>query len=150
MVRRNPSLGCDVGKQPTLIHKCAPHACLRRFVTKKLNHDAIAMASFFQRTASKLCPTLSPCEWGHAALRCDLLSSTDAAEPGGRDQPCPGWGRGSNPFARSNKINFTKTGSSFLGNTGVTPSRFALCCGGVMLARLLLLEGRYALARGPI
>src|SRR6202011_5619332 len=53
MVRRNPSLGCDVGKQPTLIHKCAPHASLRRFVTKKLNHDAITMASFFQRTASQ-------------------------------------------------------------------------------------------------
>jgi hypothetical protein len=34
MVPRNPSLGCDVGKQPTLIHKCAPHASLRRFVTK--------------------------------------------------------------------------------------------------------------------
>ena len=47
MVRRNPSLGCDVGKQPTLIHKYAPHASLRRFATKKLNHDAIAMARFF-------------------------------------------------------------------------------------------------------
>jgi hypothetical protein len=34
LLRRNPSLGCDVGKQPTLIHKCAPHASLRRFVTK--------------------------------------------------------------------------------------------------------------------
>jgi hypothetical protein len=30
-----------------LIHKYAPHASLRRFVTKKLNHDAIAMARFF-------------------------------------------------------------------------------------------------------
>jgi DNA-binding transcriptional LysR family regulator len=30
-----------------LIHKCAPHASLRRFATKKLNHDAIAMARFF-------------------------------------------------------------------------------------------------------
>src|SRR6476469_4602967 len=49
MVRRNPSLGCDVGKQPTLIHKCAAHASLRRVVTKKMNHDAIAMARFFSR-----------------------------------------------------------------------------------------------------
>jgi hypothetical protein len=47
MVRRNPSLGCDVGKQPTLIHKCASHASFGRFVTKKLTHEAVAMARFF-------------------------------------------------------------------------------------------------------
>ena len=55
IVRRKPSLGCDVGKQPTLIHKCAPHASLRRFVTKKLNHDAIAMARFFSGLLVKVC-----------------------------------------------------------------------------------------------
>src|SRR6266542_2421969 len=51
MVRRHPRLGRDVRKQPTLIHKCAPHASPRRFVIEKLNHDTLAMARVFQQTA---------------------------------------------------------------------------------------------------
>src|SRR6266487_2112257 len=51
MVRRHPRLGRDVRKQPTLIHKCAPHAGPRRFVIEKLNHDTLAMARVFQQTA---------------------------------------------------------------------------------------------------
>jgi hypothetical protein len=41
-----------------LIHKCAPHASLRRFVTKKLNHDAIAMARFFSGLLEGAVPEL--------------------------------------------------------------------------------------------
>src|SRR6266567_5500941 len=52
MVRRHPRLGRDVRKQPTLIHKCAPHASPRRFVIEKLNHDTLAMARVFQQTVS--------------------------------------------------------------------------------------------------
>src|SRR6266542_75869 len=52
MVRRHPRLGRDVRKQPTLIHKCAPHASPRRFVIEKLNHDTLAMARVFQQTAN--------------------------------------------------------------------------------------------------
>src|SRR6266498_4339761 len=54
MVRRHPRLGRDVRKQPTLIHKCAPHASPRRFVIEKLNHDTLAMARVFQQTVRAL------------------------------------------------------------------------------------------------
>src|SRR6266542_661161 len=57
MVRRHPRLGRDVRKQPTLIHKCAPHASPRRFVIEKLNHDTLAMARVFQQTVRTLAGT---------------------------------------------------------------------------------------------
>jgi len=49
--RRHPRLGRDARKQPALIHKCAPHASLRRFVIQNWITNILVMA----RTALGKC-----------------------------------------------------------------------------------------------